>query len=79
MVQRMEQRGEGAERPQPVAERDDAHVLDAVIGEQALGVALKHDEPGRHQDRQHAEADQQAVGETAPSACCAGGTKRMMQ
>ena len=63
MVQRVEQRGKGAERPEPVSEGDDPHVLDAVIGEQALRVALEHDEPGRHQDRQRAERDQQAAGE----------------
>src|SRR5438094_2579987 len=63
MVQRMEQRGKRTQRAKAVAERDDPHMLDAVIGEQALRVALKHDEPCGHQDRHAAEHDQKSVSE----------------
>ena len=57
-----------AERPEPEAEGDDAEMLDAAIGEEPFGVALKHDEAGRDQDRQRAEEHQQPVGEAAAQA-----------
>ena len=53
---------EGARgRPAP-AQRDDAHVLDAVVGEQALDVALEDDERRRHQDRDQRRRPPAAAG-----------------
>jgi hypothetical protein len=58
VIERVEEGGEGAERPQPEPKGDDAEMLDAVIGEEALGIALKDNEARRHQDRQRPEEDQ---------------------
>src|SRR5947207_15723955 len=77
MIEGVEQGRKGAERPEPMAERDDPHVFDAVVGKQALRIALKDDKARRDEDRQRAEHDQQAVGEIRSERCCAGGTKRM--
>ena len=63
MVQRMEQRRERAQWSETIAQRDDPHMLDAVIGEQAFCIALKHDEPGGNEDRQKTERGQQPIGE----------------
>src|SRR5690348_9300986 len=63
VIEGMEQRRKGAKRPEPIAERDDPHMLDAVVGKQALRIALKDDKARRDEDRQRAEHDQQAVGE----------------
>jgi len=62
-----------------IAQRDDPHMLDAVIGEQALCIALKHDEPGGNEDRQKANAVSSPLVKASPSACCTGVTNRMMQ
>ena len=55
------------EAAEPHAQRDDAHVLDAVVGEQALGVVLEDDERRRDEDRHDAE-DRPAA--PAPSRRC---------
>ena len=47
---------------QPDAERQDAHVLDAGIGQHALEVGLAEDEHRRHGHRQQAEDHAAAPG-----------------
>ena len=56
-------RRERAERAKAEAKGDDAQMLDAVIGQQPLGIALKNDEAGGDEDRQRPENDQEAAGE----------------
>src|SRR5437763_2793671 len=62
MVERMEQRGKRAERPEPISKRNDAHMLDAVIGEEALRIALEDDKTCGDKDRQRAKRGQQTAG-----------------
>ena len=74
VVERVEQRGKGAERAEPEAEGDDAEMLDAVIGEQALGIALKDDEarppPGSTTSRRRSAGRRRSrrPGRAAPAA-----------
>ena len=53
--------------PKPDAHRDDAHVLNAAVGQQTLEVALNdHQKCGNH-DRESAEDEQQGMAESAPN------------
>ena len=74
MVERVEQRREGAERPEPEAQRDDAQVLDAVVGEQPLDVVLKDDEARRDEDRQRPKKISSRRRQPAPAARSTSGT-----
>ena len=64
----MQQRALGRQAAQARAQGQNAHVLHAGVGQQALVMALPHDENGRRDQREQAEKDQQAAAEIARSA-----------
>ena len=55
-------RGEGAETAEAEADRDDAHVLDAAVGEEPLHVVLDGDEDRREDQRHEPEEQKDRVG-----------------
>ena len=58
----------GAEDPgaaQADAQGEDAHVLDAGVGEEAFEIGLPDDERGRHGHGNQSEADEQRPGKVA--------------
>ena len=65
MPHRMEHGPEDRRTAQPDAQGEDAHMLHAGIGQQALVVSLPHDEDGRREQGDDAEEDQQPAAEVA--------------
>ena len=60
------------------AEGDEAHVLDAVVGEHPLVVALGEQQRGGDGQRQEGHDDEQGAGEAGPRARSATALKRRM-
>ena len=80
MVQGVQHGGEHAETAEAEADRDDAHVLDAVVGEQPLHVVLDRDEDRREDQRHEPEEQKDRMGlAVLPRAPPAIGRYRMMQ
>ena len=63
MVHGVEHAAERGGSSQAEAQRQDAHVLDARVGEHPLVVALTWNEDGRHRHREQPEPDQQSLTE----------------